>query len=145
MKMNQNAIDAASATTGELIVSTAREDEESQPLKLFTVTLDWNPADSAEGDYSDNVWALDEAQAIEKLATEMSEHPDASAETAEERAAFVKWAVESASLYAAVCVSSGIITNLRGVLAGPHGQLSESATADFASVVALLSKHGVTA
>ena len=90
MKMNQNAIDAASATTGELIVSTAREDEESQPLKLFTVTLDWNPADSAEGDYSDNVWALDEAQAIEKLATEMSEHPDASAETAEERAAFVK-------------------------------------------------------
>lgn len=77
--------------------------------------------------------------------TEMSEHPDASAETAEERAAFVKWAVESASLYAAVCVSSGIITNLRGVLAGPHGQLSESATADFASVVALLSKHGVTA
>jgi hypothetical protein len=126
------------------IVSTERaEVGSSQPLKLFIVTLAWNPLDSGEGDYCDTVWAVDEDDAVKQLAEEMAQHEDSGAETAADREKFIANAIENASNYAALCVASQIASHLRELMAGPGRVLGEEALADLASIKGVMAKYGV--
>jgi hypothetical protein len=72
----------------------------STPLTLFRVTLDWNPNNSDEGTYSSSAWATGYDAAIYAVAEEMSQHPDAAAETQAQKECFVQNTVRNAQSYA---------------------------------------------
>jgi len=142
MNLERNSSEVGAVQRG--VVLAAREEAGvSEPMRLFVVTLDWNPEDSSEGDYSDTIWAKDEAEAIRALAEEMSQHNDCSADSDEDRAKFVENAIEKASTYAASCVASDTSAHLRDLMAGPGRVMSETALQDLAAVKDVLAKYGV--
>ncbi len=142
--MNLNvSIQDAGATPPAVVSAERAEEASSQPLKLFVVTLAWNPLDSGEGDYCDTVWAVDEDDAVKQLAEEMAQHQDSGTETEADRAKFVANAIDNASNYAALCVASQTASHLRDLMAGPGRVLGEEALADLASIRNVMAKYGV--
>lgn len=142
--MNLNIPASQSAAVIPAHVSGEREvAAQYQPLKLFVVTLAWNPRDSGEGDYCDTIWAENDDQAVQLLAEEMANHPNSGTETAKDRARFVANAIEQASNHAALCVASQTASHLRDLFAGPGRVLGEEAIADLATIRSVLAKYGV--
>jgi hypothetical protein len=142
--MNLNVSTQDAGETRPAVVSAERAEEASlQPLKLFVVTLAWNPMDSGEGDYMDIVWAVDEKEAVKELAVQMAQHDVHGKDTEAEREAFVVNAIQSASRYAALCVASQTGSNLHDLMAGPGRVLGEEALADIALIKDVLAKYGV--
>lgn len=113
-------------------------------LKLFMVTLDWNPRNSEEGDYQVKTWATDEDAAIRNVAEEMAEHPDSGlADDDEEgRAKFIDTIIAYANSYAAVAVGDSILADIQGLLAGPTEEMTEEAMKDWALIRSILQKYG---
>ena len=65
-------------------------------LELFCVTLDWQPGDDEQGDYSVSVWAVDEDDAIRQVAEEMADSGEKSFETEAERVAYIQCVIDGA-------------------------------------------------
>lgn len=120
---------------------------QEQALKLFTVTLAWNPSNSEEGDYSVNVWATDEDAAIRSVAEEMADHPDAGIDEGDDqrRAEFIENIAGAAGTYAAEDVGAGLIATVSEFLAGPSGEMSDEAKKDFEVVKTILARYGAFA
>jgi hypothetical protein len=111
-------------------------------LMFFDVILAWNPNDSGEGDFQENVWAKDPAHAVKVLARRMAEMPESGCETAAERRRFVNNAVETASSHAVSFAASQLLDDCKELLAGPKEKMSAEAKVDFAALSAILKKYG---
>lgn len=86
------------------------------PLQLFNVTLDWEPGDDEQGDYATSVWAVDEDDAIRRVAEEMADSGEVEHDTNEERAAYIERVIEGAGQYAAERVQDALIRDLGNFL-----------------------------
>lgn len=122
-------------------IAEPKKESAPKPLTLFRVTLDWNPSNSDEGTYSSSAWATGYDTAIHAVAEEMSQHPDAAAETQAQKERFVQNTVRNAQSYAAECVASSTLTAVTELLSGPLDNLTEEASADLATIQALLMKY----
>ncbi|MFK4705539.1 hypothetical protein ABIC83_002378 [Roseateles asaccharophilus] len=112
----------------------------TQPLYLFTVTLDW--LGHGTGDYSDKVWAATSGEAVASLAAEMSEHPDAECESEDEEIKYAQKVIQLAGPHAAVKVADKVLADIRELLAGPDGKISDEAVADYNAMAKVLEKCG---
>lgn len=116
----------------------------NKPLRLFVVTLPWNPSNEEEGDYSNKTRAVDEEAAVLAIAQEMSHHPDSGCRTDAERKAFVKTLVEEAGSYAAEDVGARLLVDAHELMKGGGGGLTAQAQADFDAVAEILERYGAT-
>lgn len=114
-----------------------------QPLRLFSVTLPWNPSDEEEGDYANKTWAVDEGAAVRNIAVEMSEHSQSGCETQEERDRFVASLIEAAGPYAADSFGDRILNDVYELLKGTDDAISQAAKADYDAVAAIMVKYGI--
>ncbi|AZG12123.1 MULTISPECIES: hypothetical protein [Cupriavidus] len=85
-------------------------------LELFCVTLDWQPGDDEQGDYSVSVWAVDEDDAIRQVAEEMADSGEKSFETEAERVAYIQCVIDGAGQYAAEHVKNRLLSDLDNLL-----------------------------
>lgn len=118
-----------------------------QRLRLFTVTLAWNPNNAEEGDYSASIWAADRDAAIRAIAEEMADHhTDGLKDNNEQRRAqYIDNLVRAAGTYAALDVGAGLLSTASELLAGPTGQMNDEAVKDYAAVKAILARYGAVA
>jgi hypothetical protein len=116
---------------------------QKQPLRLFVVTLPWNPSDEEEGDYSNKTWAVDDDAAIRNIAEEMADSGEKHHDSDEERDQFVKTLVEAAGPYAAECVGDRLLTDVHDLLTGTDDTISHAAKADFDTIAAVLVNYGI--
>lgn len=111
-------------------------------LVLFAVTLDWGDPGSDEGDYATWVWAEDDEQAVGLVAEEMANSGEKTFDTDAERAEYIKALVATAGTYAVQKVSARVFPEIEMLMKGPAGELTADAQRDFASIKALIAKHG---
>lgn len=114
---------------------------------LFTVTLDWNPNDTDEGDYCTSVWATDQDTAIRLVAEEMADHQESPVEEGDDqgREDYIQELIDNAGSYAAESVADSLVSTVRDLISGPAGEMSSPARQDFEAIMAILVKYGVPA
>ena len=121
--------------------------EDEKKLMLFNVTLDWP---DGNGDYGSSFWAEDADAAVEACAEEMADHPDSgldeeSENYESERTKYIQELIDSAESYAAMAVSRTILPDVKNLLEGPAGSLSEQASEDLKAIREILARYGVAA
>lgn len=85
-------------------------------LELFNVTLDWEPGDDEQGDYSTSVWAINSDDAIRRVAEEMADSGQLSHGSAQERGSYIESVVAGASQFAAELVKDTVSADLANLL-----------------------------
>lgn len=138
------------AFAAECVPTTATQDtpaeqtsspQPSEPLKLFVVTLEWNPNNSEEGEFSEKVWATDDDAAIAELAERMADDRDSGVYRLEDRPQFLEDIIAGARPHAVTCVADAVMDDISVLIAGPD-EMTEDARADLAIIKAIMHKYG---
>lgn len=121
--------------------------DQTQPLRLFSVTLPWNPSNSEEGDYGDTVWAGSHDEAIRAIASDMADHHDSGVDEGDEKAKarYIDILIENAGQFAAEDLGAGLVNRVSEYMAGPSGTMTDEAQKDFETVKAILARYGAFA
>jgi hypothetical protein len=108
-------------------------------LTLYSVTLPWNRNDPDEGDYCDSVWAGGRMEAVRLIAEQMADTKDESFNSDEDRQEFIENLVN----YGGECwrVEDRILNDIRNLLGGPTGTLTQNAENDLEKVAQIMAAH----
>lgn len=111
-------------------------------LKLFSVMSPWHRRDSEQGTFEELVWAASTDAAYDELVARMAACDDSGCETDEERAKWIEEHTEACgNLMVALPVAETVKDELRQLLAGPEGVLTDGAAADLAQILKVLGKY----
>lgn len=112
-------------------------------LKLFEVTLPWNPSDSEEGDYCVNTWAKSEDAAIRNVAEEMADHPDSGCQTDNERKQFVEGLIPATrgGVTPVRLVKDSVLSDIEDLLKGEQETLTAAAKRDLAAIKKIVARY----
>lgn len=111
-----------------------------RPMKLYSVTLDWNPNNKEDGDYCDWIWAKDEDSAIRGIAEQMVDGDSAGDEdlTTAELRGRIDSIVAGARPYAAEDISLRLGPEIERFMQGPKGKQSPALETKIAQIKKLI-------
>lgn len=88
----------------------------AEPLKLFNVTLDWEPGDDEQGDYATSVRAINHDDAIRRVAEEMADSGEVVHNSDADRQQYIQRVIDGAGQYAAELVEDTLAYDLENLL-----------------------------
>lgn len=120
----------------------------TKTLKLFSVTVPWNPENADDGDYSTRLWAHGHDEALQAVAQEVAEATESGfdPEDTEGINAFAKTIVDAVTPYISsqvVIVGENLTNDVYDLLQGADCVMTPEAQADFDQIKALLAKYSI--